>query len=59
MNHFEVEDFESILRQYKGMGYKTVYLIPGNAQGAEDVLEEVFIKVHKSLGTFDSRKGAF
>ena len=54
-----VDNFEAIFRQYKDMVYKTAYLILGDAHRAEDVLQEVFIKVHKSLDTFDSRKGAF
>lgn len=56
---FGVEDFEAIFREYKDMVYKTAYLILGDAHEAEDVLQEVFIKVHKSLDSFDSRKGAF
>jgi RNA polymerase sigma-70 factor (ECF subfamily) len=39
------------------MVFKAAYLILDDAQKAEDVLQEVFIKVHKSLETFDSRKG--
>jgi RNA polymerase sigma-70 factor (ECF subfamily) len=54
-----VDNFEAIFRQYKDMVYKTAYLILGDAHRAEDVLQEVFIKVHKSLDTFDSQKGAF
>jgi len=54
-----VENFEAVFRQYKDVVYKTAYLILGDAHRAEDVLQEVFIKVHKSLDTFDSRKGAF
>jgi RNA polymerase sigma-70 factor (ECF subfamily) len=56
---FGVENFEVIFRQYKDTVYQTAYLILGDAHRAEDVLQEVFIKVHKSLDTFDSRKGAF
>jgi RNA polymerase sigma-70 factor (ECF subfamily) len=54
-----VDNFEAIFGQYKDMVYKTAYLILGDTHRAEDVLQEVFIKVHKSLDTFDSRKGAF
>jgi RNA polymerase sigma-70 factor (ECF subfamily) len=39
--------------------YKTAYLILGDAHEAEDALQEVFLLVHKSLNSFDSRKGAF
>jgi len=58
-NDFGVDNFEAIFGQYKDMVYKTAYLILGDTHRAEDVLQEVFIKVHKSLDTFDSRKGTF
>jgi len=55
--HCSDEDFETVFRQYRDMVFKTAYLILADAQKAEDVLQEVFIKVHKSLETFDSRRG--
>jgi len=53
------EAFAALFEQYKNMVYKTAYLIVGNAHDAEDALQEVFLLVHKSLSSFDSRKGAF
>ncbi|MBM4461741.1 MAG: RNA polymerase sigma factor [Chloroflexi bacterium] len=56
---FGAENFEAIFREHKDMVYRTAYLILGDAHRAEDVLQEVFVRVHKSLDSFDSRKGAF
>jgi RNA polymerase sigma-70 factor (ECF subfamily) len=53
------EAFAAIFEQYKNLVYKTAYLILGDMHEAEDALQEVFLLVHKSLGTFDARKGAF
>ena len=56
---FEVEEFEAIFRRYKDMVFKTAYLMLGDAQEAEDVLQEVFVKVYKSWDDFDPQKGKF
>jgi RNA polymerase sigma-70 factor, ECF subfamily len=53
------EAFVALFEQYKNLVYKTAYLLLGNVQEAEDALQEVFLLVHKSLSSFDSRKGAF
>lgn len=53
------EAFAAVFEQYKNLVYKTAYLILGDAHEAEDALQEVFLLVHKSLTSFDARKGAF
>ena len=53
------EAFAALFTQYKNLVYKTAYLIIGDAHEAEDALQEVFLSVHKSLASFDARKGAF
>jgi len=53
------EAFAALFEQYKNLVYKTAYLILGDAHEAEDALQEVFLLVHRSLTTFDARKGAF
>jgi len=53
------EAFAVLFEQYKNLVYKTACLILGDAHEAEDALQEVFLLVHKSLTTFDARKGAF
>lgn len=51
--------FAALFEQYKNLVYKTAYLMLDDSGEAEDALQEVFILVHRSLSTFDSRKGAF
>jgi RNA polymerase sigma-70 factor (ECF subfamily) len=51
--------FRLIFDQYKNLVFKTAYLILDDASEAEDALQEVFLKVYRSLGTYDSTKGAF
>ena len=49
---FELEDFEKIFQQYRDKVFKTAYLIVGNVQEAEDILQESFIKAYNKLDTF-------
>jgi RNA polymerase sigma-70 factor (ECF subfamily) len=51
--------FADLFHQYKNLVYRTAYLLLGDAQAAEDALQEVFVKVYRSLNTFDPEKGAF
>jgi RNA polymerase sigma-70 factor (ECF subfamily) len=51
-------DWENLFSQYREMVFKTAYLMLDDAQRAEDVLQEVFIKVHRSWHSYDSRKGS-
>jgi len=53
------EAFARLFEQYKNLVFKTAYLMFGNKEEAEDALQEVFIQVHRSLSTYDPRKGAF
>ena len=53
------EAFAALFEQYKNLVYKTAYLLLGDAHEAEDALQEVFLSVHKSVVSFDARKGAF
>jgi len=51
--------FADLFHQYKNLVCRTAYLLLGDAQAAEDALQEVFVKVYRSLNTFDPQKGAF
>ncbi len=51
--------FAALFDRYKNLVYKTAYLMLGNTNDAEDALQEVFVKVHKSLSTFQPSRGAF
>jgi len=51
--------FAVVYDQYKNLVYRTAYLILGHAGEAEDALQEVFLKVYRSIATYDPRRGAF
>ncbi len=51
--------FELIFDQYKNLVYRTAYLILDNADEAEDALQETFLKVYRSMQTYQPSKGAF
>ncbi len=53
------EALAALYCQYANLVYKTAYLLLGNAHAAEDALQEVFLKVYRSLDGFDPEKGAF
>ena len=51
--------FEALFHQYRNLVYRIAYLMLYDSQEAEDVLQEVFLRVHRSLPTFEPSKGAF
>ena len=51
--------FGEIFEQYKNLVYKTAYLLLDNPHEAEDALQEIFVKVYRSLDTYQPSKGAF
>ena len=53
------EAFAALFQQYKNLVYRTACLMLGQAEEAEDVLQEVFVQVHRSLHTFQPSRGAF
>lgn len=53
----EIADLEKVFHDYKDMVFRTAYLILSDRDGANDAVQEVFIKVHRSWGTYDSSKG--
>jgi RNA polymerase sigma-70 factor (ECF subfamily) len=53
----DIEAFESLFQQYYKLVFKTAYMMVGNKEEAEDVLQEAFIAMWKSRKTFDPDKG--
>jgi RNA polymerase sigma-70 factor (ECF subfamily) len=53
------EAFAELFHHYKNLVYKTAYLMLGSASEAEDMLQEVFLEVHRALASYDPAKGAF
>ena len=44
--------FDRLVRLYKDRAFAVAYRLVGNAQDAEDVAQEAFIRVYRGLGTF-------
>jgi RNA polymerase sigma-70 factor, ECF subfamily len=50
--------WEAIVRQYHRRIYNVCYRFAGAAEDAEDLTQEVFIKMYRTLNSYDASKGA-
>jgi RNA polymerase sigma factor (sigma-70 family) len=48
--------WETIVRTYQGIAFRTAYLLSGNAADAEEAAQDAFVKAYRALGRF--RRGA-
>jgi len=55
----DIDAFAQIFGNYKNLVFHTAFLMLNSAEDAEDILQDVFIQVHRSLNSFDPAKGAF
>ena len=51
--------WEDIVRRYQRRIYNICYRFAGSAEDADDLTQEVFIKMYKTLGSYDVERGAF
>jgi RNA polymerase sigma-70 factor, ECF subfamily len=51
--------WEEIVQSYNRRIYNICYRFAGSASDAEDLTQEVFIKMYRTLSSYDSAKGAF
>lgn len=52
--------FEEIVRRYTPLAYSLTYrLLGADREAAEEAVQEIFLKVYRSLGRFDARKRFF
>ena len=51
--------WEEIVQRYHRRIYNVCYRFAGDADNAQDLTQEVFIKMYRTLTTYDSGKGAF
>ena len=51
--------WEEIVRQYHRRIYNICYRFAGSADDAQDLTQEVFIKMYRTLNTYDVGRGAF
>ena len=51
--------WEDIVRHFNRRIYNICYRFTGSADDAEDLAQEVFIKVYRTLSSYDTEKGSF
>jgi RNA polymerase sigma-70 factor, ECF subfamily len=51
--------WEEIVQRYNRRIYNICYRFAGTSHDAEDLTQEVFIKMYRTLGSYDVSKGAF
>ena len=51
--------WEEIVQTYNRRIYNICYRFAGSSDDAEDLAQEVFIKMYRTLSSYDSSKGAF
>jgi RNA polymerase sigma-70 factor, ECF subfamily len=51
----EADSFRDLVEEYSPMVFRLAWRMTGNEQDAEDVVQETFLKAHRSLGGFDAR----
>jgi RNA polymerase sigma-70 factor (ECF subfamily) len=55
----DAEAWEEIVRTHSRRIYNICYRFTGSAENADDLAQEVFIKMYRTLASFDADKGAF
>ena len=50
--------WELIVRQYSRRVYNLAYRFTGNGEAAEDLTQDVFVRVYRSLGQYDPAQGS-
>ncbi len=51
--------WEEIVQRYHRRIYNVCYRFAGDSENAQDLTQEVFIKMYRTLSTYDAGKGAF
>jgi len=51
--------WEEIVQRYHRRIYNVCYRFAGDAENAQDLTQEAFIKMYRTLNTYDPNKGAF
>jgi RNA polymerase sigma-70 factor, ECF subfamily len=55
----EAQAFAALFESTKNLVFRTAYLVLGNSLDAEDVLQEVFLQLYRSMGNYDPGRAAF
>ena len=48
----DLDAWETLVRRYQGIAFRTAYLLAGNAADAEEAAQDGFVKAHRALGRF-------
>lgn len=51
----DVTCFEDLIREHQVYAYNIAYKMMGNAQDAEDIAQEAFVKVYRNIGKFNMK----
>lgn len=51
--------FAALFEQYKNLVFRTALLMLDDRHAAEDVLQEVFLRIYRSIGSYQPERGAF
>ena len=51
--------FATLFENYKNLVFRTAYLTLGNPLDAEDILQEVFLQLYRSMRNYDPARGTF
>jgi RNA polymerase sigma-70 factor, ECF subfamily len=51
--------WEELVQRYHRRIYNICYRFAGSGDDAQDLTQEVFIKIYRTLGSFDTERGAF
>jgi RNA polymerase sigma-70 factor, ECF subfamily len=51
--------FAALFEQYKNLVFRTAYLMLDSREEAEDALQEIFIQLSRTIGSYDPAKAAF
>ena len=49
------DSFRAVVEEHSRMVFRLAWRMTGNAQDAEDVVQDTFLKAHRSFGRFDAR----
>ena len=52
----DVTAYEELVERFRGIAFRTAYLVAGGAADADDATQEAFVKAYRALGRF--RRGA-
>jgi len=53
------DEFDQLVQRYHKQAYNIAYRMTGNHADAEDLTQEVFIKIYRTLASFDAEKASF